>query len=561
MIIQHRRGTTGDWKKADLLSEQLFEVILKDGEFAIEECTDGSYKVRVGDGKTKFFELPYIDARAEAEAASLVQKAKNELENNLKSFKAEQHTVIENTKQTLLNSIAQQAVSLSEAYKADDILLKTELDAKISEVSTLQKQLAKDVSDNSSALESLGTKLTKTENTLADQTAANTNQFKSVNAELKELATTIEEQANEFNASLAEQKSYVDTEIQGTKTKLEEAISTSLASTRTDLEKAITDASTAQNDKLYAVKNTLSSQILANKTSCEKTLTDLRSVLEEVEQTLTDNLAYIDKRDNAAIALILEELTDLRANIEQLGETDNSLIDKLYAINNTLTGITNRLTSEVSALNVTHEADITGIITELRRLDASQKAADTDIVSTMQEYISDIYAELVDLVDDDIVIIEKVYSVANTLSSRLATVEKNLTTTISRVDEADLALATELADTRSALSTDIQTNTEDIDKLEQWRNALTNDDLGIQSQFVTAVKQADGKITVERTRPTAADIEYHGSNVSKELDDRATHFADFSSRCVQLNNENGTLYVGEDADNSIILYCGNATEI
>lgn len=49
-IHQHRRGTTAEWKE--------FDVVLKDGELAIEECVNGMRVLKLGDGIHKYSELP-----------------------------------------------------------------------------------------------------------------------------------------------------------------------------------------------------------------------------------------------------------------------------------------------------------------------------------------------------------------------------------------------------------------------------------------------------------------------------------------------------------------------
>ena len=77
MIVLHRRGTTEEWQKADGLAQQKLianpntipSMILKNGEFAIEEREDGSRRVKIGDGHTKFRALPYIDDRATVQLA------------------------------------------------------------------------------------------------------------------------------------------------------------------------------------------------------------------------------------------------------------------------------------------------------------------------------------------------------------------------------------------------------------------------------------------------------------------------------------------------------------
>lgn len=56
-ILQHRRGSTAQWAQLD--------PIIKDGEMVIEILNDGSRKVKIGDGRRKFSELPYSTSALE----------------------------------------------------------------------------------------------------------------------------------------------------------------------------------------------------------------------------------------------------------------------------------------------------------------------------------------------------------------------------------------------------------------------------------------------------------------------------------------------------------------
>ena len=52
-IVQHRRGTTQEWKNSD--------VVLRDGEIGIEKSTDGYTRLKIGDGVSKYTQLPYMN--------------------------------------------------------------------------------------------------------------------------------------------------------------------------------------------------------------------------------------------------------------------------------------------------------------------------------------------------------------------------------------------------------------------------------------------------------------------------------------------------------------------
>lgn len=52
MIVQHRRGTTAEWK--------ISSIIPLEGELLIEEVSSKEIKIKIGNGKSHFLELPYI---------------------------------------------------------------------------------------------------------------------------------------------------------------------------------------------------------------------------------------------------------------------------------------------------------------------------------------------------------------------------------------------------------------------------------------------------------------------------------------------------------------------
>lgn len=51
--ICHMRDTTENWSKS--------EYVIPDGELVVERCTDGSVKIKIGDGTKIFRELSYVN--------------------------------------------------------------------------------------------------------------------------------------------------------------------------------------------------------------------------------------------------------------------------------------------------------------------------------------------------------------------------------------------------------------------------------------------------------------------------------------------------------------------
>jgi len=69
LITQHRRGTTEEWNESS--------IILSDGEIVVENCDDGTSKLKVGDGKHSFKDLPYITRKIDNEIVVLDSRMNN----------------------------------------------------------------------------------------------------------------------------------------------------------------------------------------------------------------------------------------------------------------------------------------------------------------------------------------------------------------------------------------------------------------------------------------------------------------------------------------------------
>ena len=66
LITQQRRGTTEEWMSS--------AVIPRVGEFIIEECSDGTRKIILGDGIHLFKDLPYIDSETVRKLDQLIAR-------------------------------------------------------------------------------------------------------------------------------------------------------------------------------------------------------------------------------------------------------------------------------------------------------------------------------------------------------------------------------------------------------------------------------------------------------------------------------------------------------
>jgi hypothetical protein len=110
-IVQHRRGTTEEWKKLDLVPSE--------GELVIEECIDGTCKCKIGNGISKFSELAYLSDPLNTRAIELLAKQHQEdttsIADKLAKLKDELKTdlkCLESNTETKINSLFIDALRL-----------------------------------------------------------------------------------------------------------------------------------------------------------------------------------------------------------------------------------------------------------------------------------------------------------------------------------------------------------------------------------------------------------------------------------------------------------------
>ena len=476
MIVLHRRGTTGEWRKADLMSEQLPDVLLKDGEFAIEERADGSRWVKIGDGKTKFSKLPYIDDRA--------------------------------------ISVLSDALTTT----------KKDVAKKIAELEAVGTSLSTDIKQNSSSITAL-------QNKLELEVAA-------INTDVTGIATRTDDLLGTINTKAYE---------------LENKFNDDLSVAQRRAEKLIANTAEAHTADLLAAKASLAQQIAENAKTHIENLTRLRAELDSVDLQAAENLAQHIKQNNSLFTDILEQLTTLKEKTKQLSADDRSLVEIIYGVNNTLTAITTRLSNELSSLATKQETEHSAVLTSIKHNNDARVAAESEILASLTDYVTKIYAEIADLVDDDILILEKAFSVENTLSARISAIEKNViadfgTVIDGKIEEAKTSLEAIINDSVNSLNEnveDLRSNTNlktaSIQKaIESLKTALLAANSALESQLsdlstevvtnkqeaIDAITAAEVKITAvnDRVDETNAELALHAKRIDNliSLDDGST---------------------------------------
>ena len=362
MIIQHRRGATSDWKTADILADQLPEVILKDGEFAIEELTDGSRRVRIGDGQTKFLELPYIDAPAEAIAKELVQRVKTDLQTQIAELSAAQKLLragLSATEEKIESSITEVATAyevadaavLTEAKKESTELvnqLHKELQEELTGVSTstaaaieiLDETTTKKFSDLTTKTGQIQATLTELETTASyasTQISDITDDLKSLETALSESATSTEERFTSIKQDLAKLDGDVTADIES----LEDRITQDFTNKTTVIQSSLGELNNQvveYANQILAVDqnlNTLSGEVDNNKI-------EMANQLSEVERNIAGLTTTVKTKILPEIADLEEtiniELDKVKGQHDEKFELINTVLeDRVSALDNKIT--------------------------------------------------------------------------------------------------------------------------------------------------------------------------------------------------------------------------------
>lgn len=382
MIVLHRRGQTTEWNRADAIAQQLLLVdpntvptmVLKEGEFAIEERPDGTKAVKIGDGKTLFTDLPYIDSRAELVSTAALTKAEAALAESLLEQKQSLIKLVTQLKLDVYSEIA----ALSSSVRAAETATK----AIESTVQTKIDNIARDLANSTAAL------------------------------------------TNTFSSSLKE-----------TENKLMTDIATSSADART---------------ALYAVRNSLAAAITSSEAAQQQHLAEAQNYNIAIFDGITSELTKLQDNYATDLSAVRNQLEALEQVAELLKKEDSLISTHVYEVSNSLGARISGLKTLLDDLTAKQESDNLTNSTAIDNVSKESRAADLEIIRTLQTYVTKIYAELADLVDDDILILEKAYSVENSLNAKLINAEKN---TLNKLAELGSDTSTRINNLQKTLST------------------------------------------------------------------------------------------------------------
>lgn len=499
-IIKHRRGTTQEWIDIDLIPEDgelvIEECIDGTRKCKIGNGIEPFSKLHYIDEAVQTQLLEELD-RVKQESEAYAEGRFTALQGQLVEAKQESLSALNNAKSELTSAIKVSAdkISKESQQKLDSAIegLAADLRSELStvsdklekgfteaeeslnrEVSVLDTKLVKQGQENSIALAKVKTDLTNTFNkqlenealvrrtqdeVLADSIETVRNSLeteiqpaikeleethnKTLTAAEDSLTRTIETTANELHSEVEDLDSKIDNHINESRrnltTKLAEmasSFSTELSETSDGLHREIEAVEQATETSITSLSNKIDLTIAEKEKLWLDSLTELREKLMAADAELTNTINKLEQQGVTFSENTEGQLTALHNKALSLAEKD-VLLEEAIAQLSADSKISDEITlGKLDELQNQRNRDYAKLLGELASLEESFKVNTTALSDSMVESVARIYAELADLVDDDILILNKAFSVEIQTKEALKDLDAKIDDEIAGVSEA-----------------------------------------------------------------------------------------------------------------------------
>lgn len=489
-IIKHRRGTTDDWLRLDLVPAE--------GELVIEECLDGMRKCKIGNGVDRFTKLPYLADDVKETALRYIDRVKQQLDASLSSSEADLAKKLDEAKQALLKVIKDSADAVNIAFTVADAetlaTAKEYVDARIAAI---------DVSIAPELLESVTSEL-KTE--LGQQAE-----------ELRTEISTAETNAKTFAAGeIAKATDVLNNNIEAASANLQQTINNEIAAIKTDVADIETDLTSAKESVATAISETEKAVLQ----TLDGSVATLRQEYQAADKKISDSIVAVNadlvnkidtavKNTTAAIDEIDSKLSSDYKELINLAET----AAKTHADEADIK-LSDRITTAEAAIRtnaantINHAVAISNIAADVEALeDAGAKLLEkvNTLISThtadlqgVQEDLQELLSVVNELGGQDDTIYEYVNTQTDGLSTRINSLSTSLTghitsnnTAFNRINTTLNTLATVVATSDADLSDRITELQETLN--EKWQE-LHDADTAQTTALAEAVSQLNSTI-------------------------------------------------------------------
>lgn len=538
-ILKHRRGTTQEWLDIDLAPE--------DGELVIEELPNGLRKCKLGDGRTKFSLLPYIDEALQTELLDKLDSLTTDFNSKLNILEHELEQQTTDVRKTVEDAAAEQTEKLIADYVSRDTKMATSFTQRITDAeTTLQKEFKKELTELQS---SVNLDLTKTsielkadlEDTIETVGKSIEDKLSQVSAETDEAIDMLDKKMVEaLDAEAATRKAQatavlktvtdlnrtvyetvlptvdaIDSRLTDNVEALEKKhsddlvkVQQTLANTSDVFEKKLTDQgdkfaksldgaianiNTSTDRKLSHVARNTELAIAASeqkqldelantKQELDKAIDDVDSTVTEAftalndkltatDRNLSDALAQLEEQRNQITSVLSDKLTYLINKAKALEGADVELTNELLDIKGTIEELSVALSSDIATIRQRQTSNYAYLTKELSKLSDAQSSADLYILNSLSECLARFYVELYDLVDDDLAILETIFTLEHDLVKMVNDLDDSFSDKLNKTDEA---LSAEITTVKQTAQKELaQVNSDLTASLDSINKALT----------------------------------------------------------------------------------------
>jgi hypothetical protein len=475
-ILKHRRGTTQEWQEINLIPEE--------GELVVEECTDGSQKCKIGNGQSKFLDLPYVGDEIKKTLLTQISEVENNFNSSISSLSVKQaktatkveglETQLKSAQADLEKQVADSSNALetkiASANSANSTLLH-DFDTRITALNTQLDTTIENGSIITERVDRLETNLTGISSAvkkniqpaidaLEQKLEAKTNRLETQHSqEYEELTGIINTNTAELEGKITKCS---DNAVVALETKAEELTNnfeSKIARAEDTLSNLIEDYSEQQAAALQTTKTDLETCISNSMQYTDTEVAALRDQFQAGDDTLFNELKQLIDSNDARASELLSKLNELRNSFNEktaeLDQADDSLINQIYSVDNVLSDSIKTLSTNVVTLQQKNAETHEVLNKEIDELTRAQCEADTSIIAMLLDYVTKIYTELASLTDNDIKLVSKIFSVENVLTDKIKTLKK-------LVDNNHIDLKGDLSDTKKELLGEIATAKENL---------------------------------------------------------------------------------------------------
>ena len=277
------------------------------------------------------------------------------------------------------------------------------------------------------------------------------------------------------------------------KTEIINTIETKLADTKNQFNTDLATVQKAGEDDIAALEEACNNKLIEASNTWLQKLDMLKADLESADAQISLAIESLKTSDGELSDEVKKQFSDLHSRINRLTNVDLAEVRNLIAANTSaIADNAEIIAADLAEQQAKHTADYAKIVEELSDLSAASSIADANLSDSFLTALSSIYAELADLVDDDISILLRTYqleyrlieglkntdsrittevsSLRQEVGSQVETTVDNLTTQMSELDE-------KVTDTLSSLNTNLITN------IEALRSSTSMNFLDVRQDF------------------------------------------------------------------------------